>query len=71
VSVVTHKPNIVVNGDAELVVALKAQNGRTISESIGSLQEKKVRSTICDVMEGGKEAFTKRYERIALEGRHV
>jgi hypothetical protein len=71
VIVVTHNPNIVVNGDAELVVALKAQNGRTITESIGSLQEKKVRSTICDVMEGGKEAFTKRYERIALEGRHV
>ena len=63
--------HIVVNGDAELVAALKAQSGRTIIESIGSLQEKDVRSTICVVMEGGKEAFTKRFERIALEGRHI
>jgi energy-coupling factor transporter ATP-binding protein EcfA2 len=71
VIVVTHNANIVVNGDAELVAALKAQSGRTIIESIGSLQEKDVRSTICVVMEGGKEAFTKRFERIALEGRHI
>ncbi len=69
--VVTHNPNIVVNGDAELVVALAARGGQTQKECEGSLQEKQVRDTICEVMEGGREAFEQRYRRIALEGRRV
>jgi energy-coupling factor transporter ATP-binding protein EcfA2 len=69
--VVTHNPNIVVNGDAELVLALTARTGETHRESEGSLQEKQVRDTICTVMEGGRPAFEERYRRIALEGRHV
>ncbi len=69
--VVTHNANIVVNGDAELVIALKARGGQTQIEASGSLQEKSVRENICTVMEGGKKAFEQRYRRIALEGRHV
>jgi len=69
--VVTHNANIVVNGDAELVVALAARGGQTQMECAGSLQEKIVRETICSVMEGGRKAFEQRYRRIALEGRHV
>ena len=69
--VVTHNANIVVNGDAELVVALAARDGQTQIECAGSLQEKIVRDTICSVMEGGRKAFEQRYRRIALEGRHV
>ncbi len=69
--VVTHNANIVVNGDAELVVALAARGGQTQMESAGSLQEKIMRDTICNVMEGGPKAFEQRYRRIALEGRHV
>jgi hypothetical protein len=71
VIVVTHNANIVVNGDAELVVALAARGGQTQIEASGSLQEKNVRDTICSVMEGGRTAFEQRYRRIALEGRHV
>lgn len=71
VIVVTHNANIVVNGDAELVVALVARNGQTQIETSGSLQEKAVRKTICEVMEGGEKAFEQRYRRIALEGRSV
>ncbi len=71
VIVVTHNSNIVVNGDAELVVALAARGGETGKECDGSLQEKQVRDTICEIMEGGREAFEQRYRRIALEGRHV
>ncbi len=71
VIVVTHNPNIVVNGDAELVVALAARGGETQKECEGSLQERQVRDTICEVMEGGRQAFEQRYRRIALEGRHV
>ena len=71
VIVVTHNANIVVNGDAELIVALAARGGETQKECEGSLQEKVVRGSICAVMEGGPEAFEQRYRRIALEGRHV
>lgn len=69
--VVTHNANIVVNGDAELVVALAVRGGETQKECEGSLQEKLVRDTICAVMEGGRKAFEDRYRRIALEVRHV
>ena len=69
--VVTHNPNIVVNGDAELVVALTVRGGQTQKESEGSLQEISVRNTICEVMEGGRDAFEERYRRILLEATHV
>ena len=65
--VVTHNPNIVVNGDAELVVALAAQNGETQIECQGSLQNGKVRTTICEIMEGGRDAFAERYRRINVD----
>lgn len=73
VIVVTHNANIVVNGDAEFVIALTTppRGGQTYPEAMGSLQEKRVRRTICDVMEGGEKAFEQRYRRIALEGSHV
>jgi len=69
--VVTHNANIVVNGDAELVVALAAHGGETQKDCEGSLQENLVRQTICTIMEGGNKAFKQRYRRIILEGRHV
>ena len=69
--VVTHNANIVVNGDSELVTALAPYNGETKKDCNGSLQEKKVRETICAIMEGGSKAFEDRYRRIALEGDHV
>ena len=68
---VTHNANIVVNGDAELVIALAVRGGETQKECEGSLQESLVRQTICTIMEGGSKAFEQRYRRIALEGRHV
>ncbi len=69
--VVTHNANIVVNGDAELIVALAPHHGETKKECNGSLQEKEVRETICAIMEGGAKAFEERYRRIALEGDRV
>jgi len=66
VIVVTHNPNIVVHGDAEYVLALDFGNGQTWVNTQGGLQEQAVRDKICQVMEGGREAFEKRYRR--LEG---
>ena len=71
VIVVTHNANIVVNGDAEQVLALAARGGETQKECEGSLQKQQVRDIICTVMEGGRRAFEDRYRRIALKGRHV
>ena len=62
--VITHNPNIVVHGDSEFVVSLKAQNSQTRIAQQGGLQEKAVRDEICRVMEGGREAFEIRYRRI-------
>jgi predicted metal-dependent phosphoesterase TrpH len=64
VIIVTHNANIVVNGDAELVLALEARRGQTAYQAQGGLQDGKVRQTICDIMEGGEKAFELRYRRI-------
>ena len=69
--VVTHNPNIVVNGDAELVLALDVRGGQTHIIQQGGLQEQPVRDEICRVMEGGREAFELRYRRISQGGNHV
>lgn len=65
VLVVTHNANIVVNGDAEWVVALDVRRGQVRQVSTGGLQEQTVRDAVCRVMEGGAEAFRERYRRIA------
>ena len=64
VIVVTHNPNIVVHGDAELLISLASVRGRTTITRQGGLQEESVREEICRVMEGGREAFERRYQRI-------
>ncbi|MCX7113029.1 MAG: AAA family ATPase [Proteobacteria bacterium] len=64
--VVTHNPNIVVNGDAEMLYALYFKNQCYVKES-GSLQDKKMREEVCRIMEGGHEAFERRYRRLGRE----
>lgn len=64
--VVTHNPNIVVNGDAEMVFALNFKKGQTRISQKGSLQEPGIRNEVCRVMEGGREAFEKRYRRMFM-----
>lgn len=68
VIVVTHNANIVVNGDAELVVPMAFRGGQIQSDPANGLQDLGIRKTICDVMEGGQKAFEKRYERVL---RHI
>lgn len=62
--IVTHNPNIVVNGDAELVLVFTSSGGQSHVISQGGLQEAEVRNAICEVMEGGREAFLLRYRRL-------
>ncbi len=65
--IVTHNPNIVVNGDAELVNVLKFTNGQVQLDLQGGLEELSIRDSICTILEGGKQAFDKRYKRITLK----
>lgn len=66
VVVVTHNPNIVVNGDAEMVLEMAFRSGQCGIGRQGSLQSDAIRAGICRLMEGGPEAFKKRYQRIVL-----
>lgn len=65
--VVTHNPNIVVNGDAEMLHALKFVAGQCKVVKSGSLQDEAMREEVCRVMEGGREAFERRYRRLGRE----
>lgn len=65
--VVTHNANIVVNGDAEMVFPLEVARGQTHVRRAASIQDKQIRQTICDILEGGLKAFEQRYRRIHLE----
>lgn len=62
--VVTHNPNIVVNGDAEMVHVLRFANGQCVVGQSGSLQDADIREEVCEIMEGGREAFARRYRRL-------
>lgn len=69
VIVATHNPNIVVNGDAEQVVAMDHLGGQcTVApEGTGTLSDIGVREEVCRVMEGGRRAFERRYRRLKEE----
>ena len=66
VIVVTHNANIVVNGNAEMVLPLEAVDGQTEVQHPASIQQRNVREYICNILEGGERAFEQRYRRIHL-----
>lgn len=65
--VVTHNPNVVVNGDAELVHVMEFGRGQCFVQQSDALQDKAVREEVCRVMEGGREAFARRWKRLGKE----
>lgn len=65
--IVTHNPNIVVNGDAEMVHALAFSRGQCRVKESGALQEDSIRDEVCRVVEGGREAFSRRWARLGHE----
>ena len=64
---VTHNPNVVVNGDAEMNHAMDFKAGQCGVIQRGSLQEKAMRNEVCNVMEGGRDAFERRYRRLGRD----
>ena len=53
-----------VHGDAEWVLPLRIRKGGIEINRSGGLQEIEVRQAVCDIMEGGVEAFERRYRKI-------
>jgi DNA repair ATPase RecN len=64
---ITHNPNVVVNGDAEMIYALGFRGGQCRVVEHGCLQDKPMREEVCRVMEGGREAFERRWNRLGKE----
>ncbi|MFB5198533.1 TrlF family AAA-like ATPase [Neobacillus sp. KR4-4] len=61
--IVTHNANLPVNGDAELIYALKTDVGRGKLRTEGGLDNPPVKRAILDIMEGSEEAFKRRSEK--------
>jgi ABC-type lipoprotein export system ATPase subunit len=55
----THNANLVVTADAEQVIVANNEN-ECLSYSSGSLENPKIVETVCQILEGGKDAFEKR-----------
>jgi hypothetical protein len=58
---------ISVNGDAEMVHAFDFRGGQCHVAERGALQEKPVREEVCRIMEGGHEAFERRWARLGRD----
>jgi ABC-type cobalamin/Fe3+-siderophores transport system ATPase subunit len=72
ITVCTHDPNIVVGGDAEQVIVLKAEGHNSgIVEAHGSIDNDRIVKTVIELLEGGKEAFEARSRRYGLDGENV
>lgn len=63
VIVVTHNANIPVNGDAEYVVSMSSETHNLKIQAEGTVENDDVKNEICEVMEGGVEAFKTRAKR--------
>jgi energy-coupling factor transporter ATP-binding protein EcfA2 len=64
VIVVTHNPNVVVNGYAELVFVMDFKAGQCVVGHSGCLQDEDIRDEVFKVMEGGRDAFMRRFRRM-------
>lgn len=60
VIIVTHNANVAVLGDAEQIIVMKANNDHAEIVSRGSIDRPETRDAACAILEGAKEAFTRR-----------
>ena len=70
--IVTHNANLVVNTDADQVIiadcgALKSGSLPDISYQSGSLENEDIRRQVCQILEGGEEAFRDRAKRLRIQ----
>jgi DNA repair exonuclease SbcCD ATPase subunit len=62
--IVTHNPNIVVNGESDNVIVMCFENSQARIDVQGTLDYKPVIDKICTIMEGGRAAFNFRYDKL-------
>lgn len=67
VIIVTHNANVAVLGDAEQIIVMKANNDRAEIVSRGSIDRPETRDAACAILEGAKEAFTRRAKMYGFE----
>lgn len=67
VIIVTHNANVAVLGDAEQIIVMKANNDRAEIVSRGSIDRSETRDAACAILEGAKEAFTRRAKMYGFE----
>ena len=71
VILVTHNANLVINTDADQIII--ASSGPHISGQLppityvsGGLEDKKIRESVCEILEGGETAFKERARRLRV-----
>jgi ABC-type Mn2+/Zn2+ transport system ATPase subunit len=62
----THNANIPVFGDAEWIGVLQEEDGRSKLIASGSIDASQVKELAANILEGGREAFTRRREKYGL-----
>jgi hypothetical protein len=66
VIIATHSANLTVLGDAELVIPMVSDGKRGSVADAGAVDRDVTRERVCDLLEGGEQAFTRRGERYGL-----
>ena len=71
VIMVTHNANLVINSDADQIIVAEAgphpSGGLpSISYAAGGLENAAIRKAVCDILEGGEEAFRERARRLRV-----
>ena len=71
VIIVTHNANLVVNTDADQVIIASAGPHPAgglppISYVAGGLEDASIREAVCNILEGGEEAFRERARRLRV-----
>ena len=68
---VTHNANLVVNADPDQVIVAESERHSpdtipSISYYAGGLEDPRIRSQVCGLLEGGEDAFRKRGQRYGV-----
>ena len=63
----THDANIVINGDAELILIATTEDGKFGNATPTSIENLQNREWVMKILEGGRDAFQKREEKYSLQ----
>ena len=69
--IVTHNANLVINTDADQIIIASVRSHTAgglplISYMAGGLEDADIRTEVCNILEGGEEAFRERARRLRV-----